>query len=405
MSNPQPNHQHKPQHNPQTALPSLRQHPRKFLAISALVALTAASLVATSALVRAADDKAAADKTGKPALTVSTTKPQTSALTASFGASGNIVAWQEAIVGAEVNGLRINDVRASTGDVVKKGQVLATFATETVEAELAQSKANVAEAEAALAEAQANADRAKSLDATGALSAQQIQQFMTAAKTAEARLLAAKALARIQQVRLSQTQLLAPDAGTISARLATVGAVVQAGQELFRMVRRNRLEWHAEVTAAELSNISVGQKVRVITPAGDAVAGTVRMVAPTVNPLTRNVQVFVDLAGGRAAKAGMFARGEFTLAASSGLTLPQQAVMTRDGFSYVFAIGKDDHVKQLKVVTGRRAGDRIEIKSGVTADDVVVSAGAGFLKDGDWVRVAPAGELATPTAASTATKK
>ena len=386
-------------------MPKLKTHiaipmRHKFLFIVTLVALTTAALIVTSAVVRAADDKAAAGKSGKPALTVTSIQPQSASLSASFGASGNIAAWQEAIVGAEINGLRINDVRANTGDVVKKGQVLATFATETVEAELAQSKANVAEAEAALAEAQANADRAKLLDATGAMSAQQIQQFTTAAKTADARLLAAKALAKVQQVRLTQTRLLAPDDGTISARLATVGAVVQAGQELFRMVRRDRLEWRAEVTASELSNVSVGQKVRVITPTGDVVAGTVRMVAPTVDPMTRNVQVFVDLAGSRAAKAGMFARGEFQLAEASGLTLPQQAVVVRDGFSYVFAIGKDERVKQIKVVTGRRVADRIEIKSGVTADSTLVSTGAGFLKDGDLVRLVPAVAAVAPAPAS-----
>lgn len=381
------------------------QKPHKLLAIGALVLLTAAALIGTSAAVRAADDKAVADKFAKPALTVTSIKPQSTALAASFGASGNIVAWQEAIVGAEINGLRINDVRANTGDAVKKGQVLATFATETVEAELAQSKASVAEAEAALAEAQANAGRAKSLEATGALSAQQIQQFTTAAKTADARLLAAKALAKVQQVRLTQTQLLAPDDGTISARLATIGAVVQAGQELFRMVRRDRLEWRAEVTASELSNVRVGQEARVTTPAGDVVVGKVRMVAPTVDPATRNVQVFVDLASNRTAKAGMFARGEFALSESSGLTLPQQAVVVRDGFSYVFAIGKDNHVKQIKVITGRRVADRIEIKSGVTADSAVVATGAGFLKDGDLVRVVAASAAVAPVSASTAAKK
>ena len=381
------------------------QKPHKLLIIGTLGLLTTAALIVTSAAVRAADDKAAAEKSAKPALTVNTIQPQSAALSASFGASGNIVAWQEAIVGAEINGLRINDVRANIGDVVKKGQVLATFATETVEAELAQSKASVSEAEAALAEAQANADRAKSLDATGAMSAQQIQQFATAAKTADARLLAAKALAKVQQVRLAQTQLLAPDDGTISARLATVGAVVQAGQELFRMVRRNRLEWRAEVTASELSSVSVGQKVRVITPAGEIVAGTVRMVAPTVDPMTRNVQVYVDLVPGKTAKAGMFARGEFSLTESSGLTLPQQAVVVRDGFSYVFAIGKDSHVKQIKVVTGRRVADRIEIKGGVSADSAVVSTGAGFLKDGDLVRVVGAGAAGAAVPASAAAKK
>jgi HlyD family secretion protein len=336
----------------------------------------------------------------KPALTVSTVKPQSAMIAAAFGASGNIAAWQEAIIGAESNGLRITDIRVNVGDVVKRGQVLATFATDTVAAELAQTRASVAEAEAALAEAQANAERAKTLEPSGALSQQQITQYVTAAKTADARLAAARANANVSQIRVAQTRVLAPDDGTISARAATVGSVVSAGQELFRIVRKNRLEWRAEVTAAELPNVAIGQKVRVITPAAQTVEGKVRVVAPTIDPQTRNVQVFVDLVANPAAKAGMFARGEFQLGESSGLTVPQQAVVIRDGFSYVFSLGADSRVKQVKVETGRRVSDRIEIRQGVDANTNLVATGAAFLKDGDLVRVTTTAAPATAPAAA-----
>jgi HlyD family secretion protein len=377
------------------------------------VGLIAALLTALSGALYVGPSRAASEdkSTAKPSLTVTTVSPVLSTIAASFGASGNIAAWQEAIIGAETNGLRINDVRAGVGDIVRKGQVLVTFAPETVEAELAQTRAAVAEAEAALAEAQANADRAKTLESSGALSTQQIQQYTTAAKTAEARLAAARANAKVNQVRLTQTQLLAPDDGTISSRTATIGGVVAPGQELFRMVRKNRLEWRAEVTASELADVRVGQKVRVITPAGESVAGTVRIVAPTVDPQTRNVQVYVDLSPNKAAKAGMFARGEFQLNPSSAITVPQQAIVTRDGFAYAFTVGQDNRIKQLKVETGRRVADRIEIKNGLTDKSMVVASGAGFLKDGDLVRivapsVSPAKTPTSPTVGTaTSTKK
>ena len=360
----------------------------------------AAFLIYVAAVVAiAADEKSGgkpAKSDDKPALTVTTIKPQSGTFAAVFGASGNIVAWQDAIIGAEVSGLRVRELFANVGDVVHKGQVLASFAPDTVEAEAAQSRASVAEVEAALAEAAANAERAKSLEASGALSAQQIQQYVTAAKTAEARVAAARATAKVTQLRLSQTQLLAPDGGTISARLATVGGVVQAGQELFRMVRQNRLEWRAEVTAAELGNVKPGQKVRVVTPAGAVVAGTVRVIAPTVDAQTRNVQVYVDLAPDKAAKAGMFAHGEFQLADVAGISVPQQAVVQRDGFAYVFSVGPDSRVKQAKVETGRRMAERIEIRDGITSQIDIVATGAGFLKDGDLVRVVTAKTTSTP---------
>jgi HlyD family secretion protein len=327
----------------------------------------------------------------KPALTVTTVRPQAADLKIKLSANGNVASWQETIVGAEVNGLRLIDVKVNVGDTVKRGQLLATFAPETVNAELAQQGASVAEAEASLAEANANAARARTLEESGALSAQQINQYMTAAKTAEARLAAAKAAANSVQIRLKNTRVLAPDNGMISARTATVGSVVQAGQELFRLIRGNRLEWRAEVTAAELNKVKIGQAATVTTPGGDAVAGKVRMIAPTIDAQTRNAIVYVDLPANSAARAGMFAKGEFALGQSNALTVPQQAVVVRDGFSYVFAAnaknGANTVVKQIKVKAGRRTAEQVEILDGLKAEDTIVAAGAGFLNDGDTVSV------------------
>ena len=89
-------------------------------------------------------------------------------------------------------------------------------------------------------------------------------------------------------------------------------------------------------------------------------------------------------------KAGMYARGEFDIGASEGLTLPQSAVVLRDGFNYALAVGEDNKVTQLKVGVGRRFGDRIEITSGLDAKARVVASGGGFLTDGDTVRVVAA---------------
>jgi len=340
--------------------------------------------------VRAADDKkpAAAASSSRAALTVTVTQPQRVSLPLKVVANGNVTAWQEASVGTEANGLRLADVLVNVGDVVKRGQVLATFAPDTVQADVAQVKAAVAEAEATLADAAANAQRARDLQPSGALSAQQINQYLTAERTAQARLEAQRALAQVQQLRLRQTRVVAPDNGVISARTATVGAVLPAGQELFRLIRQGRLEWRAEVPAAELGRIRPGLTALVSAASGSgAVGGKVRMVAPTVDPQTRNGIVYVDLAVSPALRAGMFARGEFEVGASEGLTLPQGAVVLRDGFNYVLRVGADSKVTQLKVGVGRRVGDRIEVTSGLEASAQVVAAGGGFLSDGDTVRV------------------
>jgi RND family efflux transporter MFP subunit len=362
-------------------------------ALLATLGFGAVALAAAALLARADEGAAKAGArpqnvaAARPALSVSVVRPQTSTLPLRVTAGGNVAAWQEAIVGAEVNGWRIAEVRVNVGDVVRQGQVLATFTNEMAKADLAQTRAAVAEAESALAEAEANARRARDLQATGALSQQQIDQFFTAERSARARLEAQRAAAQVQQIRLAQTSVLAPDHGVISARHATVGAVVPAGQELFRLIRQGRLEWRAEVAATDLGRIRPGQAVTV-TPAGAApVAGKVRMVAPTVDPSTRNGIVYVDLPQPGAAKAGMYARGEFEIGGSAALTLPQGAVLLRDGFSYVFVLGADSKVAQAKVAIGRRAGDRIEIVQGLQPDAQVVASGGAFLADGDLVRV------------------
>lgn len=327
-------------------------------------------------------------KSPRPALTVQTAPPQRTAMTQRLAANGNVAAWQEASIGAESNGLRLTEVRVNVGDSVKAGQVLATFAAEMVQADVAQARASLLEAKAHAAEAASNAERARTLQASGALSAQQIEQYTTAAQAAQARVEAAQALLQAQQLRLQHTQVRAPDHGVISARSATVGAVVGAGTELFRMVRKGRLEWRAEVTATELGRLRPGTAAQVTAASGASVQGQLRMVAPTVDPQTRNALVYVDLPAHPDLRAGMFARGEFLLGQSDALTVPQEALVVREGFTYLFVLGADQRVQRLKVQPGRRAGDRVEILSGLDAGAPVVVRGAGFLNDGDLVRVA-----------------
>jgi len=355
-----------------------------------LIALT---LCAVLSIV--AQNCSAADPVAKPGLTVTTAQPVRSKIEATITANGTITAWQEASIGAEVGGLRMAEVLVNVGDTVKRDQVLASFSTDTVLADQAVQKAQVLEASAALADAKANAERARSLKNSGALSAQQINQYLTAEQTANARLEAARAHLKVQELRLRNAQVRAPDDGIISMRQATVGAVVPAGTELFKMVRQGRLEWRAEVTSEELGRIKIGMPVQV-SPASlikgmPPVNGKVRIIGPTVDAQTRTTLVYVDLPklpdDLPPMRAGMFARGKFDLGETLGLSLPQESVVMRDGFSYVFKLGPDNRVIQLKVVIGRRFDGRVEITDGVAAEDVIVESGAGFLSNGDLVAI------------------
>ncbi|UST53102.1 efflux RND transporter periplasmic adaptor subunit [Comamonadaceae bacterium OTU4NAUVB1] len=380
--------------------------PKRSLLIVALAAVlvVAGGVAYWTARGRPAEGAAAAPSVeagkaapARPVLAVTVAAPETTELAVTLAANGNVAAWQEAIVGSESNGLRLAEVRANVGDVVRKGQVLARFSPETVNAEVAQSRASLAEARATAADAAGNAARARTLAQTGALSQQQINQYQTAEQTARARVTAAEAVLAAQQVRGRNTQVLAPDDGVISARAATVGGVVGAGTELFRLIRQGRLEWRAEVTAAELGRIAIGTPAVVVAASGAQVQGKVRSIAPTVDPQTRAALVYVDLpavpqatasgGGGGSFKAGMFARGDFQLGRTNAATVAQASVVPRDGFNHLMLMQPDGRVAQLRIETGRRVGDRVEVLTPLPADARVVVQGAGFLNDGDLVRV------------------
>lgn len=380
---------------------SNRSIPLLALGLAVLVALAIGGALASADATRAAQEPPAAEP--RPALTVVVTQPVNGPVTERLPANGSVAAWQEASIGAEVGGLRLAEVLVNVGDVVRAGQLLAAFAPETVEADVAQARASLAEARAALAEAQANAGRADALSGSGAMSRQLIQQYETAARTAQARVQAAQAALDAQQLRLERTRVLAPDDGVISSRTATVGAVLGSGTELFRMVRKGRLEWRAEVTSSDLPRLHPGDKATVTAASGAQVQGTVRVLAPTVDPATRNALVYVDLPAHPDIRAGMFARGEFLLGVRDALSVPLSAVVVRDGFSHVFELGDDSRVLMRRVRTGQRSGDSVEIVEGLAPDARIVQRGGAFLYDGDLVRVVDdPGALAAPAPSSQA---
>ena len=325
----------------------------------------------------------------KAALTVTVVQPEQQNWKQTFTANGNIAAWQEVVIGSELSGQRLTRVNVNVGDEVKRGQVLAEINSDTIRADLAAAKASYAEAQAVLADAVTNNKRIQQLRNTGAISAQELTQYQTSQATAQARLDASRAQIESNQLRLAQTQVISPDNGVISARTATVGSLAQTGQELFRLIRDHRLEWRAEVTTSDLYKLKQGMNVRIFSPdpAQPAITGKVRIIAPVIDPQTRYGLVYVDLPATQAFRMGMFVKGEFDLGEKPALTIPQTALLLRDGFAYVFIVGKNNRVAQQKVTVGRRLADRVEILD-LPANVKLVASGTGFLTDGDLVTVA-----------------
>jgi len=313
-----------------------------------------------------------------PAMTVTSAIPRSVQWHATLEASGAIAPWQEASIGTQIGGYRLIDVRVNVGDQVKKGQLLAALDPDLLLADEAQ-------LEAAYEEADADRQRALKLKSSGAISEQEVTQLLTHAKSAAAAFDA-------KRLQLRYTHILAPDDGAISSRTATLGAVMPVGQELFRLIRANRLEWRGELTAEQLARIAAGQRVELTLPDGSRAGAKVRQTAPSLDSQSRLGVLYADIESGSGARAGMYARGRVVLSDAPALVVPAESVVIRDGRSYVVRVADSNPLPKVllqAVTVGRREGAEVEVAGGLAAGDRVIVQGAGFLNDGDIVRVAP----------------
>ena len=302
-------------------------------------------------------------------------------------ASGALTAWQEIIVSPETGGLRIAELLVDVGDSVKKGQLLAKLADDSVKTELHKQEALVAQASASLKQASVNRQRAQAVDVAGALSPQKLDEYLTNEAVALATLASAKADAESVSLKLAKTRITAADDGVVSSKSAILGNVVNTGAELFRLVRQGRVEWRAELDSRQLAGVHVGQIVRIALPNGKNLEGKVRLVSPTISTTTGRGTAYVSLSPGEGVQPGLFVSGAIELEKKPALSLPQSAVVLRDGRSYVYSVNAGNKVGSQLVTTGRRQGDRIEISSGLDSSTRVVVSGGAFLSEGAQVTV------------------
>jgi RND family efflux transporter MFP subunit len=329
-----------------------------------------------------------AQTAARPALTVTTAEVASRPVPRVVSTSGTVRAWQELPVGSETSGLAVVELLVEEGDTVTRGQLLARLNDHVLVAQLAQQEAGISEARATLTEAQANLKRAETLHSQNAASAQSLDARQAAASTASARLAVAEASRAETAARLAQTRILAPDEGYVSSRTVEIGQIVASGQELFKIVRGSRLELEAEVPETELVSVRDGQHATVSADGAGEVAATVRAVAPSIDARTRLGIVHLALPPDSGFRPGMFARAEVALGDAPALVVPQGAVVWRDGKAGSFVIDAEGNARFRSVETGARFGANVEIRGGLTAGERVALEGAGFLEDGDHVRVA-----------------
>lgn len=322
----------------------------------------------------------------KPALTVELVAAKEVAWAQSVPAAGDVAPWQESLIGFELGGQRIVKVLAQVGDIVRKGQPLVELDTQILRVELDAAKALVTEAKAQESQALSTLERSRRLERAGGVSEQELAQQKTSWLMAQAKVATAQAQVNALQLKISRSILVAPDDGVILTRMAAHGAIAQAGAEMFRLMRQSRLEWRAEVSSSSLHLIEPGQVAKIKTSQGDTIFGKVRQIAPSVNITDRTGVVYVDLPNNSSIKSGMHLSGELLGPSKLAVTVPMSAVSLRDGKSYVFS-APSGVAKSLVIQVGRANTTEVEVLSGLPANTQVIKQGAGFLKDGDLVRV------------------
>lgn len=308
-------------------------------------------------------------------------------------ASGSVSAWEEVPVGAEAGGLTATAVLVDEGSYVRQGQVLVQMNDDLLRAQVRQAQAQVQTAQANLARDDAALARAQELKERGFLSQASLDTALANQRSSSANVAAAQAALSEIRTRLGQATVRAPVSGLIASRSVTRGQIIGAGTELFRIVRDGRLELDARVPEAELLLVRPGAPATIVGDESGRTTGTVRVVTPEVDPQTRLGVARIALAPGGSLRPGMYARATIDVGVAPALSIPSAAIVYREGKPGTYVIGTNEAVRFVPIQTGARVGQAVEVTSGLQAGQRVVVDGAGFLGEGDLVRIAP------PTAA------
>jgi HlyD family secretion protein len=333
--------------------------------------------------------------------------------------SGSLVARDEAMVGAQIDGLRIVELLAEDGDRVERNQVLARLDRSQLDALLAQNDAALAKADAAIAQArnqidqseamhaQAAADlsRAKGL-AIGVITQATLDQRVAAARSAQAQVAAAESALAVAEaekrsreaerrelsVRIGRTEVRAPVAGVVSRRTARLGALAMGSADpLFRIIADGAIDLEAEVPQDSLARLAVGMPATIELSAEEKVGGKVRLIASEVDKTTRLGKVRIALTPEAVAHIGAFASGTVEIARRIAVGVPAAAVIQSAAGNSIATV-TDGRVEITRVAVGVTNGSDIELRDGPAPGQHVVVRAAAFLRNGDEVRPSEAPE-------------
>lgn len=306
--------------------------------------------------------------------------------------TGTLAAKTQATVRAQLAG-SVLEAYAQPGQRVNRGQVLARLDTSSLTDAFTSAQAGVESARNSLAVSQREAQRQKTLEAAGAVAQRNVEQAQQSAVMAQANLAQARSQLAAAAKNLANTRVTAPFPGVVSERPVSPGDVVQPGTALFTVVDPAILQLEASVPAEQLATLRLGSAIdfNVTGYAGRTFRGSVARINPSADPATRQVRIYAEIPNpGGALVAGLYAEGRVETESRTALTLPAGAIDRRMAKPAVLRV-RDGKVERVEVELGLQDDreQRVEIRSGLNAGDVVLLGSAQEIAPGTPVRLAP----------------
>ena len=324
--------------------------------------------------------------------------------------TGTMVADDEVVLGTKVPG-RLSEIPVDLGSRVRKGQVIGRIDPNDYQLRLDQSVAALQQARARLGltpdgtddrvdptetaivrQARAQLDEAKlTRDRTIRLSNQDLvaraqldsaefglqvaegryQDAIEEVRNRQAILVQRRSEVALARQQLADTAIVSPIDGAISQKRASAGEYLAAGAPVVTVVRTHPLRLRLSVPEREAAGVKAGQTVRV-TVDGDpnVYQGTVARLSPQIAEQSRTLLIEAEIPNERGVlRPGAFAKAEVvTQADQKVVTVPATAIVVFAGVEKVIGV-KEGKTVELRVQTGSRQGDRVEIVSGLRAGD------------------------------------
>jgi HlyD family secretion protein len=314
--------------------------------------------------------------------------PALGAVASKVSLTGLISARNDMPIGNEGDAGRISEVLVEAGDRVRKGQVLARLNPITAQSQLDSAAASLDEVLANAAVAQSEWARAQQGD--DIFSKEENERRRTTALTAQAKVKAAQAQVRDARNKLAQTIILAPTDGIVLTRSAEVGQIAVPGSTvLFHLARDAEIEMRGQVAEQDVPRLALGQTARVrLDGVAKSFTGTIWQIGAVIDAGTRQGTVRIVLPADQNLRPGSFARADIEVGSTTGVLLPQTAVLSDEHGNYVLVVGDDNKLERRAVTVGGARSEGLLVSQGLNGKERVVAIAGAFLRTGETVGIA-----------------